>query len=255
MRILARVFLSVMFALLMSGCRLTVGVDVTVDADAGGSLSVSVTSDGELNNSVAEAAVDPLTTLVDRVEGLDGPWRVEDRTEESGARTVTLSTGFDDPAGFDLRYGELRQALDAPEARLLGPLTLSVDPETGVITVDGDLPLQLNEVAAADLGTDVASLTEELGDVVSTSVSVTTPGRLLEVTGLATVQTDEGAVRPPYPDGPVTVSWISIAGGVTPIDARFEPGGPDLVRLALLGGAGLLALGLVAGGVAAQRRR
>jgi hypothetical protein len=243
-------------AVLLTGCRLTLSVGIDVAPDAGGTLSVSVTSDAELEESAAAAGSDPLGRLADRVEALDGPWSVSDVTGDDGARTVDLTAPFADPAGFDALYADLRAALDAPEARLLGPMALERDPESGRMTVRGELPLELTEVAAADLGTDVAALTEQLAAVVESSLSVTTPGPLAAdaaPSGIVTVE--DAVVAPPYPDEPVTVTWVAVPGSAVPVDVAFEPGGTDLVRIALFGGGALLAVLLVLGGVVAQRRR
>ena len=246
----------VALTVLLAGCRLTLAVDVHVAPDVGGTLSVSVIADAELEESAAAAGVDPLGRLVERVQGLEGPWQVSQAEADDGSRTVELSAPFADPAEFDLRYGELQDALDAPEARLLGPLALSQDAETGVITVEGELPLEVTEVAAADIGTDVATLTEQIAGIVSSSVRVHTPGPLVgDPASTAVVTVDGEVVRPPYPDADSVVTWPAVPGVVVPLAVAFEPGGPDLLRLALFGGGALLALLLVAGGVLAQRRR
>lgn len=243
-------------AVLLAGCRLTLAVDVDVTADAAGTLSVSVIADAELEESAAAAGVDPLGRLVTRVEAIDGPWRVTDETGEDGSRTVRLSAPFDDPGGFEVRYAELRAALDAPEARLLGTLSLTRDEQTGVMSVRGELPLEVTAVAAEDLGTDVAALTEQLAGVVASSLRVHAPGGLVDEPSSGGVVTVDGqVVGRPYPDDAPTVSWPAVPGGIVPVSVAFEPGGPDLLRMALFGGGALLAVLLVAGGVIAQRRR
>ncbi len=248
-----RIFAFFALAVLLTGCRLQLQVDVRIDPDAGGTLGVSVTSDQELNQSVVTAGVDPLQRLSERVASLDGPWAVEDRELDDGSRVVTLSTGFADPAEFALRYGDLVTALDAPEARLLGPLTLSQDPETMLITVEGELPLQLTELAASDLGTDLASLTDQLSTVVTSSLAITTPGRVLDSTGAVTVE--DGIAPSPYPDEPATVLILATPGDTVPVNVAMEPGGGSLVGVLVLGTVGVLALAAVGGGVVAQRRR
>ncbi len=247
-----RILAFVALVVLVTGCRLQLQVDVQIDPRAGGSLEVSVTTDQELNQSVVAAGVDPLQRLTERVRALDGSWSVEDREMEDGSRVVTLSTGFADPAEFALRYGELATALDAPEARLLGPLSLSQDPETMIIMLQGELPLQLTELAASDVGTDLDALTERLSTVVSSSLTITTPGRVLDSNGEVTI---DGVLPPsPYPDDPATVSFLATPGTTVPVTVVTEPGGADLQPL-VLGGVGVLALFVVAGGVFAQRRR
>lgn len=248
-----RILCLFVLAAVLCGCRLTLDVDVDVAPDGGGTLGVSVTADAELEELAAAAGADPLGRLVDRVEALDSGWAADLEEGEGGSRTATLSVGFEDPAGFDRRYGELRSALDAPEARLLGPLSLSVDEDDDVLSVEGVLPLSVTEVAAADLGTDVAALTEQLAAAVDVSLQVTTPGRVLQ-TDASLVTVDGVPAAPPYPDEAATLSWVAVPGGEVPVSATFERGGPALLRLVAIGGAALLAVALIAGGILAQRR-
>ncbi|WP_370327672.1 hypothetical protein [Euzebya sp.] len=249
--------LLLLVVLLLSGCRLQVDVGVAGDPDGGGTLEVSATTDAELEQTAREAGVDPLGRLVDRVAALDGPWDVDEQVDDTaGTRSVTLSRGFE-PGGFAAAYEELRAALDAPEGRVLGPLDVAVDPETALITVEGTLPLEVTDVAAADLGTDVAALTEQLTGVVGSSLTITTPGPLVDgsVQGDPEVVVEDQPAAVPYPDAPATLTWRVDPGTTAQVGATFEPGGSPLVTILLYAGGAVVAVGLVAGGVWAQRRR
>jgi hypothetical protein len=252
---LLRKCLLVVLACLVTGCRLTLAVGVDLAPDGGGTLRVSVTADAELEESAAAAGADPLGRLVDRAEALGDGWSVEESVDAAGSRTVALARRFEDPAGFTAAYEELRAALDAPEGRVLGALALVRDPETGLLELEGDLPLELTALAAADVGTDVATLTEQVAGAVESSLTVTTPGRVLQVTGPAVVRVGGEVIAPPYPDAGATVTWVAVPGGSVPLGVTAEPGGADLARIALVGGGALVAVLLVLGGVLAQRRR
>jgi hypothetical protein len=251
-----RYLLLALSVVVLAGCRLSVDAAVDVSSDGGGLLTVSVATDADLERSAADVGADPLGRLAERVRQAGGGWRVEEREDDGGGRTVVLSAPFDDPAGFAARWEEVRAGLDAPEARLAGPLALAVDEGTGVLSVEGELPLVVTEVAAADLGTDVASLTAELADVVSSSLVVRTPGRVVGVPSAgAEVRVDGIPASSPFPDEPAEVRWRAAPGDVVAVAVTAEPGGGDLGRALVVGAVAALALALVAGGALAQRRR
>ena len=255
-------FVLALFSLapLLGGCRLDVGVDIEVEADASGTLALSIMTDSELDDAAESAGVDPLGRMVERIEAADTPWGVEASVDEvTGDRVVTVEADFADPAEFQVRYEELRAALDAPEARLLGPLTLSVDPETDVMSLVGALPLEVTDVAAADLGTDVASLHSQLSGVVSSVLTLRTPGPVVDAMGVAAVSGEEIGTVPvagPFPDEPLTLTWVTDQpGDSTSVSATFEPGGLDLALLAVVGALGVVVVGALGTTLALRRRR
>lgn len=217
-------------------------------------LQVSVATDSELETLAESAGVDPLGRAVERIRALEGSWDVVDEVNPNdNGRMVTVATDFNSPADFQVRYGELLNALDAPEARLLGPLTITVDDEADLLTVRGELPLQITQVAAADLGSDVPSLTAQLQGVVDSTLTITTPGSLIE-SDAGAVTVEGQVVSSPYQDGPAALLWQALPGQVTPVLATFEPGGADLLRWALLGGGAVVAFALIGAGLWAGRR-
>lgn len=242
-------------AVLLAGCELTLDIDVAVDGEAGGWLAVALSADAELQQIAEQAGADPLTRMAQRVRDLEAEWQVSEEVEQTdGRRTVSLRSEFASPEEFAVRYGEMVDALDAPEARLLGPLSLAVDEEADLISLTGELPLEVTQVAAEEFATDVADLTARLDGVVTSGLTVTTPGAVVR-TNAAQVVVDGQTVAEPYPDAPATLSWQTRPGAVTAVSATFERGGLDLLRLGLLVGAGVGALLLIGGGVLAQRRR
>lgn len=234
----------------LGGCRLAVDVGVDLDRDGGGSIALSLRQDAELTALAEQVGTDPMARLVERVEALDG-WRAaeEGDSDEDGERVVGIRTAFASPEEFQRRWQDLTAALDAPEGRLLGPLSVAVDEEAGTVAVDGSLAAVVTEVAAADAGTDVAALTAQLQDAVAVALSVRTPGTPLQADG--EVAFDD----PTAAEGPATVTWAVPAGGEVAVGLVAERGGVDWPALALPIGGGLLAVLLVAGGVAAHRRR
>lgn len=246
----ARLLTLLCLAVCLAGCRLTMGVEVDLERDGGGSLAVVLTSDAELSIMAADAGVDPLGGMADRVRAQDDGWEVTESVDEAdGSRVVELTSGFADPAAFEARWSSLVAALDAPEARLLGPLTVTLDEEADTVGLSGTLPLVVTEVAATDAGLDVAGLTAQLQEVVQTTLTVRTPGTPLQSDG------DVVFADPAASEGPAAVIWTVAPGAEVPVSLVAERGGVDWAQIALLAGAGLLAVGLVVGGVLAQRRR
>lgn len=246
----ARLLALLCLALCLTGCRLTLGVEMDLERDGGGTLAVQLRSDADLEAMAAEAGVDPLGRLAERVRAQDDGWQVADAVDGAdGSRVVELTSGFADPAAFDVRWAALVTALDAPEARLLGPLSVVLEEDADTVAVTGSLPLVVNEVAAADAGVDVATLTAQLQEAVTTTLTVRTPG--------TPIRTD-GAVEfadPAASEGPAEVTWTVAPGGEVPVSLVAERGGVDWLQYGLVGGGVVLALGMVAGGVMAQRRR
>lgn len=252
----ARALLALLLLVLATGCRLDLSLGVALNGDGGGELEVRLRTDDELAALAAESGVDPLARVVDRVEALGGPWEAEAEPppEVPGVGLagpgVVVRAEFSGPEEFASRYAELRTALDAPEARLLGDLSLVVDEESNTVSLSGEVPFVLTEVAAADAGTTVEELSARLNDVVSYSVKVTTPAPLTESSTTVVAPVDNER-----PDGEQMAVLPVPVGGSAPLDVTFVRPGLDLVALALQVGVGALAVAAIAGGVLAQRRR
>jgi hypothetical protein len=234
-------------ALLLGGCRLSLDVAIDLERDGGGSIAVAVGIDDELAAAATSAGVDPLQRMADRIRAADDGWRVREVDGEGDRiRLVELTSSFADPDDFGVRWASLVEALDAPEARLLGPMAVVVDDEAGTVAVEGEVRLEVTEVAAADSGIALDVLSEQVGRAVSSTLAVQTPGTPLSTDGQISRE-DADAV-----DGPATVTWVARSGEVVPVSLTAEQGGGTSPLLVALGGA--VALLLVAGGVWAQRR-
>lgn len=236
--------------MLATGCELRLETRVDLDDEGGGQLLLTISPDAELVEMAGSAGVDPLGRLVERVEVLDGWDLMTAEAEDGTLLEVTVSSGFDGPEEFGVRYEELRGALDAPEASLLGPMTLSLDPETDVVTLSGSVPFQLTEVAAADAGMPLEALAPQVDVAVPYTFVVTTPVPLVE--GSTTVTTP---VDPEDPEGAQQVVLDLSPGQEQVVDVAYVRPGFDLTAWLLQGGVALLALLAIAGGVVAQRRR
>ncbi|WP_164709966.1 hypothetical protein [Euzebya pacifica] len=242
--------LIVLLLVLAAGCELRLETRVALDDDGGGALEFTLAPDAELVDMAASAGVDPLGRLVERVEALEG-WDLSTGEAEDGTlQEVTVRTGFDGPEEFGLRYEELRSALDAPEAQLLGPLSLALDPEADVVSLTGTVPFRLTEVAAADTGVPLETLGQQVDTAVQYTFVVTTPVPLVEGTATATSPVD-----PEDPDGAQQVVLELSPGQEQALDVAYVRPGLDLFAILLQGGIALLAVLAIGGGVLAQRRR
>lgn len=166
--------------LALSGCQLRLAVDVEVDRDGGGRLTVTLGADAELLERAEQAGADPLTDLAAALEDVEG-WRVSEHSDDDGAREVSASARFRDPAAFATLTEELARGLSAPEVNLLGPQTLEPNPEQ--IMWSGTARLVPTE-HVTELGLqpeDAVRLARE-HDAVRYTVAVTMPGELLSTT-------------------------------------------------------------------------
>jgi hypothetical protein len=161
--------------LLVSGCQLRTGVDVRVDGDGGGALSLTLVTDEELRDAATRVGADPLGTLADTVEELPG-WQVRRPGGASPGR-ITLATTFADPDDLARVSRELADAVAAPEMQPLQPWQLVVDAAT--IELRGGAGLELMP-AVTDLGIARARADTLLADSVQLRVTAAMPGEVLE---------------------------------------------------------------------------
>ena len=225
-----------------TGCQLRMTVDVDVNRDGGGVLSVSLAADEELQARAEEAGADPLGDLVETGATLGQGWSVRESEGANGERTVTLTRPFADPEEFSTLTTDLAEALAADEADLLEPLQVRVTEEQ--VSVAGAAALRpTNAVRDYGLTPDKAVRVLRRSDAFEYRVAVTLPGEVLSAEGAEVSDADEQ-----------TVAWTVKPGKRLRIAATAVRPGPPLVRglLGALGG------GLVAAAVLwllARRRR
>lgn len=170
---------------LLTSCRVDVAVDVTVEADGSGTISVVATADAQLLAEVPDLADD---LALDDLRGKG--WTVEgpDATDSGGLR-VALSQDYDDLEGLNAALvdlgGPFRQVRVAREDtfarttwRLSGTLRLDDGlasfADTDLLTALGTTPYQ-DDLDARGLA---------LRDAVSVQLRVHLPGTLAETTGI-----------------------------------------------------------------------
>lgn len=174
---------------LLTGCRLDSDVEVQLEGDGGGTLTVTLAADQELRDRATAAGADPLATLRRTGEQLPG-WRVVTRDEDAGDGAVTLGTTFSDPDELARVSGDFADAVAGPELRPLGPLRVELTDDT--VELRGAAGLQPT-AQVTDLGVAPARAERVLAAAVGYTVSVGLPGEVLDTN--ADDRTSDTSVR------------------------------------------------------------
>jgi hypothetical protein len=220
-------------AVLLSGCRATLVVDVTVDRRGAGRLEIALGADAALLERAAAAGADPLGDLAATGRSLaDEGWQTTDEADAAGGRTVALSAPFSSPEAFDALAAQVADALAAPEVTLLDGLRLvEADGRIALAGTAGLVPT----AAVTELGVQPAqavTILEETG-ALAYEVRLDLPGEVLEAGDGAAVDGER-------------VTWAIAPGEQVALSAvATVPGAPwwVLVISGTLGGLlGLLAL-------------
>ena len=211
-----------------------------MDRNGAGVLAVAVAADEELQARAAEAGADPLDDLLATGERLERPWRVSDRTDDEGLRTVTLSAAFADPEELADLSAEVADALNADEVDLLDPFAVTLTDDE--VTVSGGARMAPTRVVR-DYGLTPRRAVRliERTDAFAYSVAVTMPA---EVTAAGATVAEDGR----------TATWEVAPGEEVALSSTSVRPGPPLVRAVLGAGAGAV----LAGGalwLLARRRR
>lgn len=236
--ILKRSALLVLLAACLTGCRLDLRVGMALEPSGGGRLAVALSADAAALERAAAEGADPLGLVTQAGEDLaaDG-WTVTDTTAGDGTRTVELAVEADDAETLSAHAAQLAGALSGPEATLLEPLTVDVEPER--LNVDGVASLLPGD-AVADYGltaSEAIALLQER-DVLGYTVTVDLPAEVLS----SNATTADGS----------SLTWVVQPGQRVPIAAQGVRPRIPLVPL-LAGAAAVLLLILVL--FAAARRR
>lgn len=145
-------------AVLLGACEADLVLDLDVDADGSGRVEVRLETDesavAAVDEAVADAAAatdvavgDPLGAFAATARDLDG-WEVTDATADEGGRIVAAATEVDGPAELESVTSELAAALDGPDGRLLGPVTVAVDETADTVRLEGELAAEVDPAAA-----------------------------------------------------------------------------------------------------------
>lgn len=248
-----RVAILALLALLLGGCRLSIGLDLVVGPGGAGSLTTTFETDQDLASRLLDGGLDPARDVVAVVE--EAGWRVVSVADgrDGGPIAVQLEADFRDPAGLDQAVEVLRQAFPvtpdgAPNGALLDTLTVEV--EGGGADVTGVVGLRLPTAVGAsgdtiDLDTD--ALRERLAAA---------PEALLVEVGVTFVDRDGSAVRPTSHDAD-RVDGGRLVWDV-PVSDRRDVNATAQIDAALVRPEWLIAAGLAlaaAGLVVTVRRR
>jgi hypothetical protein len=207
-----RPFLLLFLALLAAGCRLDVGVDVAMQPDGSGTVTVAATADAELVAAVPSAFAD---LRLDDVR--QAGWTVSDPGKGAdGSLTLTLSKPFTTPGEANAVLAEL----NGPDGPLRG-LTVALDRSfatvssslTGSVQLTGGLGAFSDAALAQALGS--APLANIVGQPVEQAVGLAVtahfPGQVTTSTGEIAADRSSVTWRASLADGASTV-----------LDARFE---------------------------------
>jgi hypothetical protein len=183
MSVRAGALVTLVAAVVLSGCRIDVGTDVAFDRTGGGEVAVSVRIDGATLRELDAAGVDP---ELDVALGL-GPapsWRGERTVDDDGGLVLTYRRAFADGAQATALLGELSQdvAPQDPALRLdLTVLTTSAGgvrmAGTGAVSPPATLGVSFDDVPAGPSGEELAAL---VADAVRAQLVVHVPGRIIE---------------------------------------------------------------------------
>jgi hypothetical protein len=177
-------------AMLATGCELSFGTDVRVEADGSGTVEVAIATDEELATLLAEAGVDLRLGLEEAAAAASPTWELTELDGiEEGAVGVRLRSTFDDPAQLASRVAELQEGAGPEDGSLIERLDLEVDPD-GAVRFRGAAGLLVPTVPGAEGdgiafdGDDLARLLAERGDdLVTAELRVTFPGAVEEHDG------------------------------------------------------------------------
>jgi hypothetical protein len=156
-------------AFLLAGCQLHAAVDVRLDRDGGGVVTLTVETDEALDEQARAAGFDLAGSLALEVDALDG-W--DARAE---GRRVEMTTEADGPRELERLTATLADALEGPELRPLEGFRVTATQDR--LRVEGAAGLQPTG-AVGDLGFDVAEAERELSRSVRYTVSVHLPGEI-----------------------------------------------------------------------------
>lgn len=185
-------------ALVLTACDAAVVLDVRLDGDGSGRVTVRVEADraavAAIDRAVDEAAADsdlavgnPLDAFAATVRRLPG-WELTDRVTDDGGRVVAAGTDVGGPGELERVTRQLSGALTGADGQLLGPVSVSVASQR--IRLDGELAADVDPAAALgwsgqdrELRWDGQPLAQALaGDdaPVSVRLTATMPGPVLD---------------------------------------------------------------------------
>ena len=173
----------VLTALLLTGCRLDVGTDITFDRRGGGAVAVAGRIDGATLRELDAAGVDPGLDVAAAL-GPDTAWEQDRVVDADGGLVLTYRRTFRDGDGAVALLDELSAdvAPQDPALRLdldvVTTTTGAVRMEgTGAVSAPATLGVRIDDVPLGPSGEELATLVDESVDA---TLRVVVPGRVLE---------------------------------------------------------------------------
>lgn len=230
-------------AVLLAGCNLAVGVDVTVNADGSGRLELAFRLDEELAASLEADGFDPSFGF-DRLDEAASGWAVD--VDRGDGLEVRVRAAFDDQVELDERVRALNDQVEVIEdGAILDSLQVDVA-EDGLVSVAGEATLVLPATTGATGdgvvfdGDDLRALLDEQGeDIFRAEIRVRMPGPVLD----SNADVVDGR----------TATWVLAVDETTSLEASAQPD-PDRTLLLVLA-VGLVGLVVGAAFGLARRRR
>ena len=234
--------LLLLVAVVLSGCRIDVGTEVSVDRRGGGEVAVAVRIDGATLRELDRAGVDPELDVALAL-GPDTAWRSERVIDADGGLVLTYRRAFSDGEEATALLAELSADVAPQDPALRLDVTVITTRSgavrlagTGALAPPATLGVRLDGVPVGPSGDELAAAVAEAVDA---TFVVRVPGRVVEH--------DADAVA----DG--VLRWDLPVGAPRTIVLVAEPG-PLWRRVAWWGWAGSVAVA-AAGAVRWRTRR
>jgi hypothetical protein len=183
MSVRAGALVTLVTAVVLSGCRIDVGTDVAFDRTGGGEVAVSVRIDGATLRELDAAGVDPELDVALAL-GDDSAWQGERSVDTDGGLVVTYRRTFVDGPGATALLGELSDGVAPQDPALRLDLAVATSSAgavrlqgSGALSPPATLGVRIDGVPVGPSGDELARLT---ADAVRAELVVRVPGRVLE---------------------------------------------------------------------------
>lgn len=117
MILIRRSLLLLLLSVLLVGCQLRLGADVTIAADGSGRFELLVALDRELSDFLTDAGVDPADGI-EELRASAPAWEISHEAGEAG-QELRFSAAFEDPRELSRLVDDLHAALDPEDGRIL----------------------------------------------------------------------------------------------------------------------------------------
>jgi hypothetical protein len=192
-RVRTLVLVVLVAVVLLAGCKVDARVDVALNADGSGTVSVKITLDADAVQRLTTGG--PLNTAVPLDDLREAGWHISAwQTTKSGSASIALSRAFVNQDGLARRL----QDLTGPDGALRAPritrsrgwfsasdkiaITVDLRDVTAGVKSDDELATRL-EAAGLDVDTLDKQLTGELANKLRVNVRVRAPGGEWQHTG------------------------------------------------------------------------